>query len=330
MTKSSLTNVTVLANTNNYTAGRGGQKICKLTPHHMAGDFKIERCGELFQNPSRGASSNYGIGTDGRIACYVEEENRSYCSANGDNDRQAITVEVANDGGADTNWHISDKAWNSLVKLAVDVCTRHNFRLSYTGNASGSLTRHNMFVATTCPGPYLQSRFQELADTVNAILDGTTATTPNTSNGTKTIDEVAREVIAGKYGNGEARKANLANAGYDYNVVQAKVNELLGATPTPAPTTKSIEDIAKEVIAGQWGNGEARKIALANAGYDHASVQAKVNELLGTNTSTKKSNETIAHEVIQGLWGNGQDRKNRLSNAGYDPSVIQAIVNKLM
>jgi len=296
MTKSSLTNVTVLANTNNYTAGRGGQKICKLTPHHMAGDLKIERCGELFQNPSRGASSNYGIGTDGRIACYVEEENRSHCSANGDNDRQAITVEVANDGGADTNWHISDKAWNSLVKLAVDVCTRHNFRLSYTGNASGSLTRHNMFVATTCPGPYLQSRFQELADTVNAILDGTTATTPNTSNGSKTIDEIAHDVITGKFGDGDARKTALANAGYDYATVQARVNEILGATPTP--TTKSIEELAREVIAGQWGNGDARKTALTNAGYDFASVQAKVNELLGVNTSyqtyTVKSGDTLS------------------------------------
>jgi len=101
-------------------------------------------------------------------------------------------------------------------------------------------------------------------------------------------------------------------------------------TPTPAPTTKTIEELAREVIAGHWGVGDARKTALTNAGYDAASVQAKVNELLGVSTSTKKSNETIAHEVIQGLWGNGQDRKNRLSNAGYDPSVIQAIVNKLM
>jgi len=100
--------------------------------------------------------------------------------------------------------------------------------------------------------------------------------------------------------------------------------------PTPTPTTKTTEEIAREVIAGNWGVGEDRKTALANAGYDHASVQAKVNELLGVNTSTNKSNETIAQEVIRGEWGVGQDRKNRLSNAGYDPSVIQQIVNKSM
>ena len=49
---------------------------------------------------------------------------------------------------------------------------------------------------------------------------------------------------------------------------------------TPAPTTKSIEEVAKEVIAGKYGNGEARKIALKNAGYDYAAVQARVNELV--------------------------------------------------
>ena len=56
---------------------------------------------------------------------------------------------------------------------------------------------------------------------------------------------------------------------------------------TPAPTTKSIEEVAKEVIAGKYGNGEARKIALKNAGYDPSAVQAKVNELVnGSKTSS--------------------------------------------
>lgn len=56
---------------------------------------------------------------------------------------------------------------------------------------------------------------------------------------------------------------------------------------TPAPTTKSIEEVAKEVIAGKYGNGEARKIALKNAGYDYAAVQARVNEIVnGSKTSS--------------------------------------------
>ncbi|MCR5300160.1 MAG: hypothetical protein K6D92_04610 [Erysipelotrichaceae bacterium] len=85
----------------------------------------------------------------------------------------------------------------------------------------------------------------------------------------------------GKYGNGEERKAALAKAGYDYAKVQARVNEILAKAPVAAPSTgKPLEEVAKEVIQGKWGNGEERKAALAKAGYDYAAVQAKVNELL--------------------------------------------------
>lgn len=160
MSYSSLVTVIIPASTSNYTAKRKS-KVCKITPHHMARNLTVETCGALFQNASREASSNYGIGSDGRIAGYVPEESRSWCSSNATNDHQAITIEVANDGGASTDWHISDAAWNSLVKLCVDICKRYSFRLTYDGTANGSLTRHNMFAATTCPGPYLQSRFQE-------------------------------------------------------------------------------------------------------------------------------------------------------------------------
>jgi len=92
--------------------------------------------------------------------------------------------------------------------------------------------------------------------------------------------------------------------------------------------TKSIVDLAQEVIAGKHGNGEARKKSLGNL-FDE--VQAKVNEiLLGKTVENKKSNEEIAKEVIKGVWGNGEDRKNRLKNAGYDYNAIQKLVNKLL
>jgi N-acetylmuramoyl-L-alanine amidase len=95
----------------------------------------------------------------------------------------------------------------------------------------------------------------------------------------KTVAEIAREVALGKWGNGEERKAKLAAAGYDYNEVQAAVNELLtGKKPTAAK--KSVDDIAREVLAGKWGNGIARKVKLAAAGYDPAEVQQRVNALL--------------------------------------------------
>lgn len=92
----------------------------------------------------------------------------------------------------------------------------------------------------------------------------------------KPVDTVAREVIAGQWGNGEDRKARLTQAGYDYNVVQERVNEILN----PQPQLKPIDEVAKEVIRGEWGNGEERKSRLVQAGYNYSEVQARVNALL--------------------------------------------------
>lgn len=330
MSRSSLATLYVPASTNNYTQGRRGYKVCKITPHHMAGKLSAKRCGELFQNPNRQASSNYGIGYDGEIACYVDEENRAWTSSNRVNDCQAITIEVANSANGNP-WPISDAAWNSLVKLCVDICRRYGFRLEYDGTPNGSLTRHDMFANTNCPGQTLGGRFKELADTVNAQLDGQPAPAPTPSTG-KSNEELADEVIAGKWGNGEDRKNRLTQAGYNYSAIQSIVNQKLsGGSSTPKSNLKSNETIADEVIKGAWGNGHERRDRLTAAGYNYSEIQAIVNRKLGYGSapaSNKKSNETIANEVIRGDWGNGQDRKNRLTAAGYDYSAIQAIVNR--
>lgn len=152
--------------------------VSKITVHHMAGDLTVETCGEVFQT-TRQASSNYGIGSDGRIACYVPEDYRALTSNNYDNDNRAITIEVANcSGGPD--WKVSDKAFAALIDLCVDICTRYNFQLNYTGNKSGNLTMHQWFAPTLCPGPYLKARFPEIANKVNARLGAEPAPTPVT------------------------------------------------------------------------------------------------------------------------------------------------------
>lgn len=92
----------------------------------------------------------------------------------------------------------------------------------------------------------------------------------------------------------------------------------------PAPAGKSNEQIADEVIEGQWGNGDDRRNRLSSAGYDYVAIQSIVNAKL---QPWRKSNEQIAYEVINGAWGNGDDRRNRLAKAGYDPDAIQSIVN---
>jgi len=145
-------------------------KIKKITIHHMAGVLSVETCGNIFANPSRQASSNYAIGSDGRIAMYVEEKNRSWCSSSPANDHQAITIEVANCeyGG---QWRVSDYVLSRLIELCVDICKRNGIdRLNYTGDTSGNLTMHKWFADTSCPGPYLSSKFPYIADEVNKRL----------------------------------------------------------------------------------------------------------------------------------------------------------------
>ena len=168
MTNSNLVNYTKISP--NSTNPRK-DKIRKITIHHMAGNFSLEACGNGFANPARQASSNYAIDSQGRVAMYVEEKNRAWTSGNADNDNQAITIEVANCGGA-PDWKVSEKAIAKLIDLCVDICLRNDIeKLNYTGDARGNLTRHNMFQATTCPGAYLQSKFPFIAEEVNKRLE---------------------------------------------------------------------------------------------------------------------------------------------------------------
>ncbi len=147
-----------------------GKKIDTITIHHVAGDATVEALGNLFASPSRQASANYGIGSDGRIACFVEEENRAWTSSSSANDDRAITIEVANCGGA-PNWPVSDKAYAALLDLCEDICRRYGFTLNFTGDKTGNLTMHKWFKATACPGPYLESKFPDIAAQVNGRLE---------------------------------------------------------------------------------------------------------------------------------------------------------------
>lgn len=179
--------------------------VKKITVHHMAANLSVETCGNVFQ--SRAASSNYGIGSDGRVGLYVDESRRSWASSSPWNDHQAITIEVANSstGG---EWPVSEAAWNKLVLLCADICKRYGFRLNYTGNSSGSLTEHRMFTATACPGPYLHARMSRLAQEVNAYLDS--GQNPSGGGGTVTPqpqpDPNAELDIDGSFGPATVRK----------------------------------------------------------------------------------------------------------------------------
>ena len=101
---------------------------------------------------------------------------------------------------------------------------------------------------------------------------------PQSAPSKKSVDELAREVIAGKWGNGSDRRIRLTQAGYDYDAVQKRVNEIL--TGSSESVKKSVDELAREVIRGEWGNGSDRRVRLTKAGYDYDAVQKRVNEIL--------------------------------------------------
>ncbi len=294
MSNSALVNYTKLSP--NYNPRQG--KIKKITIHHMAGNLSVETCGNVFAPASRQASSNYGVDTNGRVGMYVEEHNRAWTSASPDNDHQAITIEVANDGGA-PDWHVSDKALAKTIELCVDICKRNGIpKLTYTGDASGNLTRHDMFAQTNCPGPYLGSKFAYIAQEVNKRLGASTTTTsaPSTKPSTGTTKysigiPINTAILASSSdGKGEVFKKDhwsgtigrvIAGARYPYRVDSGSV--AIGWTddvgidtcphvpgqsaskPTTAAKPATTNKIAQE--AARWGMKVGTKDTVKNGFY---------------------------------------------------------------
>lgn len=174
MSNSKLVNYTKISPNRNV--GRN-HKIDTISIHCMAGNLTIERCGDLFASSSREASSNYGVGSDGRIGMYVEEKDRSWCTSSSSNDNRAITIEVANDTLA-PNYHVSTKAMNALINLLVDICKRNDIKeLKWQADKSligqvdkQNMTVHRWFASKSCPGPYLYSMHSYIANKVNKKL----------------------------------------------------------------------------------------------------------------------------------------------------------------
>lgn len=175
MSNSSLVSYTRLSPNN---SGKRNHVIDTISIHCMAGNLSVESCGDLFAKTSTAASSNYGIGSDGRIALYVDEANRSWCTSSASNDNRAVTIEVANTVAADP-WPVSDAAYESLIKLLVDICQRNGIkRLLWKGDKSligqvdkQNMTVHRWFAAKACPGDWLYNRHGQIANEVNKRLE---------------------------------------------------------------------------------------------------------------------------------------------------------------
>lgn len=185
-------------------------KVIYFTPHCMVGQMTAVACGNLFARSSYQASSNYGIGTNGEIAGYVDEEDRSWCSSSAWNDNRAITVECASD--TRHPYAMNQNVWDSLVKLAVDICQRYgktkmlwfndkNTTLNYKPKSNEMvITVHRWFAAKACPGDWLYSRLGKFANEVNEKLgksapaENKVQETPNTAVVIDSEDDRARYI----------------------------------------------------------------------------------------------------------------------------------------
>lgn len=161
---------------NNY--GKRNHEIDTVSIHCMVAQWTGKQCADYFSNKSVGASSNYCVGYDGSIAISVSEDYAAYTSSNMYNDHRAITIEVASD--RTYPYAVTDKAYEALIKLLVDICQRHPKigRLRWKADKSlvgqvdkQNMTVHRWFAAKACPGDYLYNRHTEIANKVNAQLD---------------------------------------------------------------------------------------------------------------------------------------------------------------
>ena len=296
-------------------SGQRTHSIDRITPHCVVGQLSCESICGCFTSPSREASCNYGIGTDGRISLCVEEKNRSWCSSSNANDQRAITIECASD--TTEPYAMNAKIYASLINLCTDICKRYGKKkllwfadkdksLNYNPAADEMIiTVHRWFSNKSCPGNWLYARLGDLATKVTANLGGSTSPTAdnlyrvqvgaykNKANAEAQLNRVKAagfdtymvqvdgmyKIQVGAYrqkANADSMMAKLKSASFD-----AFVTTKSGTAASSAPTKKSIDEIAREVIRGDWGNGADRKDRLTAAGYDYEAVQARVNALLG-------------------------------------------------
>lgn len=283
-------------------------KIDTVTIHCVVGQCSVETLGNVFAPTSRQASSNYGIGYDGRIGMYVEEKDRSWCSSNAANDNRAITIEVASD--TKEPYAVNAKAYAALIDLLVDICKRNGIKeLVWSTNKADrvnhkngcNMTVHRDYANKSCPGTYLYERHAQIASEVNKRL-GSTNIKPapeKPSGGLYRVQTGAFKVKA----NADAMLAKVKAKGFDTYMVkvgdlykiqvgafkvkanaEATLKKLQAAGFSAFITTeqgagKSVDELAREVLQGKWGNGAERKKRLEAAGYDYAAVQKKVNQL---------------------------------------------------
>lgn len=169
-------------------SGKRTHAIDRITPHCVVGQCDVETLGRMFSYSSTRASSNYGIGKDGRVAMFVPEDSRSWCSSSNSNDQRAVTIECASDN--QDPYAFNNAVYSKLITLCADICHRNgknkllwiedrDAALAYQpAEDEMLLTVHRWFANKSCPGDWMYSRMGELASKVTEALSGSSTTLP--------------------------------------------------------------------------------------------------------------------------------------------------------
>ena len=242
----------------NYQKGRPAGAPAFIVIHHWGNDGGSHQGVVNWLCRPGGNSSAHYVVSDGLVTCIVDPDNRAWHAGSGGNPRGI---------GIECRPECSDGDFRTVAELIADL------RGTY-GNLP--LKGHRDFMATGCPGRWY-SRLGELSRLADQIRGGKAPARPASqpaanSSGSSNLEALADAVIAGKYGNGEARRKAL---GANYAAVQAIVNRKLGAGGS---TSVDLNALADAVIRGDYGNGQERKRRL---GANYAAVQALVNKKLG-------------------------------------------------
>ncbi len=186
--------------------------------------------------------------------------------ANGVGNRQGIGIEICYSKSGGERFM---KAEQNAAKLVAKLLKEYGWGME-------QVTKHQDYSNSYCPHRTLDMGWERFLNMVRIEFESPVLSDTSSHS----IETIAREVIAGKWGNGEERKSRLVAAGYNYDFVQQRVNDILMQEQGVKPQQKPIDTLAREVIHGDWGNGSDRQNRLTASGYDYHAVQARVNELL--------------------------------------------------
>lgn len=299
---------------------RGRSRAVDRIVVHYTGTLASARNNATYfsRNERQGASAHYFVDDiSPEIYQSVAEGDTAWHAGQWDMNCRSIGIEVVSAGEDYSGAEVSKLTWLVGRLMA-----------KYGIGASGVI-RHYDVTGKRCPAPYVDAgKWAAL----RAEITGSGGTAPSGPSGgapSGSASELAQRVIAGEFGNGDARRAAL---GSRYDEVQAEVNRiLLGASDAPAQQdAPDIEALARAVIRGEYGNGDARRAAL---GANYGAVQARVNEILlggssgGGSGSGGADIEALAQAVIRGEYGNGSERRERL---GSLYGAVQARVNEIL